>query len=383
MTTEANERRVLIVLPRQLGDILLGSSLAFALRETFPNAHIAWLSHPMGRQLLTGHPALNEVHYLPVWKRPSGLKILKAPLRFLSDAFRHMKSELNLLLKIRREDFDLVVDATCTPRTAILTRFSGANQRFGIATKWNRNWAYSWLCPKTNWSNEYAAKARLSLLSPIIGEHLSENPPMQWLNSWMPSTELNQKRISDFLDEANLSGQKFVLLSPTSRRPLRVWPQGSYAKLGLKLVQEFNWAVIWLWGPGELEYTKCAHEELKLLLKNAGLPESRSIIPPLLSLAEVAELSKQAEQWIGNTNGLSHVAVAGGAKTVQIFGPTSPKPWTHPDSTKHVAVQREVGCINCNNNRCHRPTRECLDQLDVQQVYDAVASLRRASAHSK
>lgn len=73
--------RILIILPRQLGDILLGSSLSFALRQSFPSAHISWLSHPMGRQLLTGHPALNEVRYHPVWKGKPWRNIIEVTLR--------------------------------------------------------------------------------------------------------------------------------------------------------------------------------------------------------------------------------------------------------------------------------------------------------------
>lgn len=336
----------------------------------------------MGRQLLTGHPALNEVHYHPVWKNFGWKNFLKAPLKFLQDGWNHFKSEVSFLAKIRSQRFDLVVDVICTPRTAIVCRWSGAPVRQGLKTRWNRDWAYTWLSDGPGWTGKYAAQARLNLLQPQLGEQLINHPPAQWLNSWIPNNDQCKERINLFLEDSNLRGKKFALLSPTHRRPLRRWPHQSYVSLALRMAKQFQWHMVWLWGPGEFEYVSTAHEELKVLLREEGLDETFSVLTPLLTLPEVAELAHRAEQWIGNTNGLSHVAVAGGAKTVQIHGPTSPKPWTHPDASKHIPVQREQGCLRCDKNTCHMPKRECLDLLEVDQVFAAVVQLKTASQPS-
>ncbi|MBM3380931.1 MAG: glycosyltransferase family 9 protein [Betaproteobacteria bacterium] len=376
-----NPQKILIILPRQLGDILLGSSLAFALREQFPNAHIAWLSHPMGRQLLTGHPALDKIHFHPLWKSKDWKSILRAPFGYARDALKHALAEIAFVRMMRSEEFDTVVDSICTPRTALLAWFTGAGLRSGIRTRWNRNWAYTWLCSGEKWFEQYAARARLDLLEPLLPAEKIQNPPQRWLNSWIPALPQFSDKVIHWLRQAELTDSKFIVLSPTHRRPLRRWPNAAYVELALKIVTEFGYEIVWIWGPGELEFVQNIHEQLKTRLIEAGQSPSRSHMPPLFNLPEAAELSKRSQMWIGNSNGLSHVAMAGGASTLQIHGPTTAAPWTHPDSSKHIAVQRNIGCVRCESNSCKIETHECLVKLSVDEVFAAAVALRTASLH--
>jgi heptosyltransferase-3 len=372
-------KKILIILPRQLGDILLGSSLAFALREHFPQAKIAWLSHPMGRQLLTGHPALDHVHFHPVWKSRDWKSILRAPLAHVRDWCKHARTEIDFIRTIRSENFDTVIDSICTPRTALLAWCSGAALRSGVKTRWNRNWAYSWLCPAKSWSSKYAASARLELLQPLLPIEKIQNPPQRWLNSWIPKLPQFSQKVDQWINEVGLNDTKFVVLSPTHRRPLRRWPKSAYLELALKIVAEFNCHIVWIWGPGEFEFVQDIHENLKAKLIATGKDPALSLMPPLFNLPEAAELSKRSAMWVGNSNGLSHVAMAGGATTLQIHGPTTASPWTHPDHFRHAAVQRSSGCTQCESNVCRMGNHECLEKLSVDEVFSAAARLRTAS----
>lgn len=382
MTSNAKSfQNILIILPRQLGDILLGSSIAFALRQSFPNACITWLAHPMGRQLLTGHPALNEVIYYPVWKPKSLREWFSKPASLLMQFVQYIVSEFTFLKNLRGNRYDLVIDCICTPKTAIITASTGARVRHGIFTRWNRNWAYTWLCRSNHWKNQYAAHARLQLLNSIIDKDLLDKPPLQWLDSWMPAPSESKERVQRAMTELGLEKNNFVVLSPTSRRPLRQWPAKSFADLAVHLVVNEGLKVCWFWGPGEFEFTQEICKSVQERLKSLGHDENASCMPPLLSLSEAAIFSGESALWIGNTNGLSHVAVAGGAKTVQIYGPTSPKPWIHPNAHKHLAVQRTEGCVNCDSNNCKVGTHECMQMLGINDVLKAVRALKTVSAH--
>ncbi|MEN9529263.1 MAG: hypothetical protein RI932_1136 [Pseudomonadota bacterium] len=374
-------QKILIILPRQLGDILLGSSLAFALRESFPHAHVAWLAHPMGRQLLTGHPALNAIHYHPVWKSKSWKAILSEPVTFAREAFKHVHAEIAFVRMVRAEKFDTVIDSICTPRTALLAWCSGATLRSGVRTRWNRNWAYNFLCPAKNWFAKYAACARLELLEPLLPADKIKNPPQRWLTSWIPNLPQFSEKVEHWMKEAGISDSKFVVLSPTHRRPLRRWPEAAYIDLAIKMSAEFQCHIVWIWGPGEFEFVQGIHDKFTAKLSEAGHKSTLSLMPPLLNLPEAAELSKRAEMWIGNSNGLSHVAMAGGAATLQIHGPTTAAPWTHPDSSRHISVQRTSGCVRCESNRCKLGNQECLKQLSVNEVFAAAADLRTVLQH--
>lgn len=369
-------KKILIILPRQLGDILLGSSIAFALRHLYPDAHITWIAHPMGRQLLEGHPALNETVYYPMRKRRGLKNWLTNPAQTLRDLRQYLQLELAFLKRLRSGGFDFVADAICTPKTAIMTRLTSAGVRHGVKTRWNRDWAYTRLCDTKAWKNYYAAHARLHLLSPFLAKNLIDEPPAEWLTSWIPSPAAARERISDLIQQLGLLKNNFVVMSPTSRRPLRQWPAEHFVELALRLITQDGLKVCWFWGPGELEFVHSIHASLSAKLKELGIFLESSVVPPLLTLSEAAIFSAEGLVWIGNTNGLSHVAVAGGARTVQIFGPTSAINWTHPDRNKHIPVQRSQGCVRCESNHCKTGTHECMKMLSVDEVHSAIRSVR-------
>ena len=382
--TKSNQQafnKILIILPRQLGDILLGSSLAFAARSAFPQCQISWVSHPMGRQLLEGHPALNDVLYHPVWKSKPLSTWLKSPLHTIRELINHWRSEILFFRKLRTAKFELVLDAICTPKTALMSFITGARHRHGLATRWNRNWAYTWLCDASQWQKKYAAQARLELLAPVLGLESVSHPHRDWLDSWMPVTLKMKERVDGIVADLNLAPQKFVILSPTSRRPLRQWPGSSFVQLAESLIAEDGMKICWFWGPGEYDFTLELHHALQERLKLRNIDINASCLPPLLSLGEAACMSGLSAVWIGNTNGLSHVAVAGGARTVQIFGPTSHESWTHPDRSKHIPVQRDTGCVRCESNTCRTGTHECMKLLNVEDVLLAVRKLKMAFGH--
>ncbi|MFZ9521719.1 MAG: glycosyltransferase family 9 protein [Silvanigrellaceae bacterium] len=380
-SVQQNFRKILIILPRQLGDILLGSSLAFAARSAFPGAHICWVSHPMGRQLLEGHPALNKVIYHPVWKPRSLGTWLKSPVRTIRDLLNYWREEIKFFQNLRSAQFELVVDAICTPKTALMAFLTRARSRHGLATRWNRNWAYTWLCNGSHWQNKYAAQSRLELFGPLIDPQILLNPPQEWLDSWMPVSDKMKERVDAIISELKLTPGKFAILSPTSRRALRQWPGSFFVQLAETLVVEDEVKVCWFWGPGEYDFTLKLHQALQEKLKAKNLDSNASCIPPLLSLGEAAYMSGLSSIWIGNTNGLSHVAVAGGARTVQIFGPTSHEAWTHPNNARHAPVQRDRGCVRCESNTCRTGTHECMKHLTVEDVLIAVRKVKRVSDH--
>src|SRR5690606_17027951 len=58
---DTSPRRILIIKPSSLGDIVHALPVLALLRETWPQAHIAWLVGTAFAPLLDGHPLLDEV----------------------------------------------------------------------------------------------------------------------------------------------------------------------------------------------------------------------------------------------------------------------------------------------------------------------------------
>lgn len=110
------------------------------------------------------------------------------------------------------------------------------------------------------------------------------------------------------------AGQPFIAIHPGAGSREKCWPADRYLALARRLGQRR--AVVFLLGPVELE---------------RFAPQTRSEIadqfptltdPPLDLLAGVLN---EADAYVGNDSGPSHLAGALGAATVALFGPTQPQ----------------------------------------------------------
>lgn len=371
-------KNILIILPRQLGDVLLGTTYPQAIKRQWPNAKVSWLALPMAKQILEGNPLLDEIIYMPVFKAPLKEKNSSGSLLYL---FRYFVSFLTYLIdevrfhfQLRAKKFDAVVDAMNVPRTAVQTLISGAAVRSSFKTDSLRDIAFNHLIERSELGHGYLGFTRLKLLRALgieIGDKETE------FKTFIPISEKDAHRAREIFESAlsQSAKSKLVLLSPTHRREVRRWPSERYIELAFELVRKSHVAVMWLWGPGEREFVESLHGELVARLAAQGLSPSLSQIPPLLSLRETAALSGLATGWIGNSNGLSHTAVAGGGKTVELHGPTDPRVWTYPDTERHRGIN--AGCDCMGSNVCRLPFQKCFVNLSVATVFEEAKSLFR------
>lgn len=89
------------------------------------------------------------------------------------------------------------------------------------------------------------------------------------------------------------------------------------------------------------------------------------------SLREVCGVLKRCSLFISNDSGLMHLAAALGTPVVAIFGSTSPK-WTAPLGEGHVVVTRDASCSPCFRRECPSRTYECLEKIEVDEVFGEV-----------
>ncbi|TXT22786.1 MAG: heptosyltransferase II, partial [Planctomycetota bacterium] len=96
-----NVRRICVVKPSALGDVVQTLPLLPVLRERFPNATISWVINHEFTDLLDGHPHLHELlHY---HRRGS------------------TGQHLQLLHDLRQRHFDLVFDLQGLMRSGVMT----------------------------------------------------------------------------------------------------------------------------------------------------------------------------------------------------------------------------------------------------------------------
>src|SRR3990172_8044253 len=100
MATYTDPQRILIIQLRRIGDVLMCTPVIQALRQKYPQSHLAFLTEEESRSILENNPHLNEVI---VWDK---------------NKYENWFYALKKIKEIRDKKFDLVIDLLGTPRTA-------------------------------------------------------------------------------------------------------------------------------------------------------------------------------------------------------------------------------------------------------------------------
>src|SRR5437588_12663187 len=105
-------RRIALVKPSALGDIVHSLPVLTALRIRYPDAYIAWIVNRSYEGLLRGHPDLDAV--LPFDRGASQMGLFQAA-RSYGRFFRGLSAE----------QFDLVIDLQGLLRSGLITAGTG------------------------------------------------------------------------------------------------------------------------------------------------------------------------------------------------------------------------------------------------------------------
>ncbi|MFH2204680.1 MAG: glycosyltransferase family 9 protein [Elusimicrobiota bacterium] len=337
-------RRILIIMLRRIGDVLLTTPAARALRRLYPTAVIDFLAEPPAHELLAGNPDISNV-----------LVYRKGALNYL-----------RWLRRVRAAGYDWVIDYMGNPRTAALTFCSGAALRAGPGHVAHR-WAYSRRLQESA-TPYYSAQEKIRVLAGL-GITPDEGDCLPRLAADAES----EKFADDEIAKLRLKGAPLIGLVPASRRKTRRWPAASYAELGRRLRDGEGARLMVFWGPGEYELARSVREEI-----GAGAV----CAPATPRLRQLAALISRCTILVTNCNGPKHIAVARGVPTLTIHGSSDPRCWNPQDQARHPVVRRdELGCIGCLRNSC--PTRiECLNELPAERVYAAARKLLRTAGVS-
>ena len=310
---QADGQRILVIQLRQLGDILLTTPCVRALKVSGGGAaehsgknlgehepEIVFLSHPMGRLVLSDNPYIDEhVTYDPNggWRR-----------------------EWQLAQELRARRFDLVFDFMNNPRSAFYARMTGAPRRLAFrSARWP---AYTQTIARPQ-EADYIVREKFKLLSAGGFKASDERLVFTW-------NEADTKAYRDFAAAvpAVASAPLRVVLSATHRREIRKWPLANYAALADRLVREWGAAVLWLHGPGEEGVVDQA----------MALAKEHTFKMPPTSFRGMAAFLAHCDLFIGNSNGPSHVAVAVDTPSLQLHGHTRAASWC-PLNKRHQALQ--------------------------------------------
>lgn len=332
--------KILVMRLRGIGDVILSLPVLENLRAAFPSARIDYLTEPPSAPLLQTHPVIHRVHVLEHkrWQKLPRLAALRANWDFIR--------------MLRAEKYDLVIDLFGNPRTALLTYLTRAPLRVGYRFR-VRRFAYNRVVePRGN--ELHAVEFNLDVLHTLNVPIVTRAPRLMAQAS---------ASVEKFWQEHGLAGsERVIAFNAFGGWYTKRWPLASFAALGDRLQRELGAKVILLWGPDEKEEVE----------QMAALMQTPALIAPPTSLNDLTALLARVHLLVANDSGPMHLAAALQTPVVAIFGPTRPHlqgPW----GEGHVVVTKEgLPCLGCNGLTCKIVTHDCMQQLAVESVFEAV-----------
>ncbi len=326
-------QRILIIKLRGIGDVLLSTIVTKNLRLAFPDAQIDYLTEPPSEDVIKGNPFVN------------GTIVFN----------RYTMSGVELIRLVRSKHYDMIIDLFGNPRTALVTRLSGAEYRVGYNFR-GRAYAYN-IVATPRGGVVHNTKFNLDALE-AIGVAIQDS------NIYFQFADDDAAYVDAFFRAANLDSRFIVTLNFGGGWYTKQWGRDQFAALGDRIAGTYNAAIVLTWGPGQLPDV----ESIRSMMKQPAF------IPPVTTLKQLGALLKRSAIVVTNDSGPMHIAAALQVPLLGIYGPTNPT-LQGPYGTQHVVVRNErLECLGCNLTKCPIG-HPCMLELSVETVFRGVEQL--------
>ncbi|MFW5748434.1 MAG: glycosyltransferase family 9 protein [Chloroflexota bacterium] len=292
----ANPRRIVLIRPCCIGDVVLATAALRALRRGYPEAHITWAVGRWSRAAVAGHDAVDML-------------LDTGPAANPAAGLRGVRHFANLL---RAGNHDLAVSLVRSPWMSLALLLSGIPHRAGIDSA-GRGFGYTVRTAVDPNAVRHEAEIYLDVVQ-SLGIETGE------CHASVPVQPEAARSAGERLVAAGVSGD-YIMINPAGgSNPgmalhAKRWPPAHFAALADALADETGVRVVLVAGPDDGPIVERVRSYMKTIPVD---------FVGTLSFSETAAMARGALVYIGNDTGLTHLAAAAGARTVMIFGPSDP-----------------------------------------------------------
>jgi len=290
-------KRILIIKPSSMGDIIHGLLVAESIRKQLPGVSIDWVVRKEFAPLVEASAAVENCF---IFERKGGV-----------GAF------IRLLKELRARPYDAVLDMQGLARSGLMALAARAPLTVG---RFDAREGAKWCCRKRTEMPEgeppWHAVEILAGFLPALGlakridAKLEFKAPASLGNGILPDLEAGQKR---------------VIVFPESRRAEKNW--SGYEALSRDLLKE----------PGIGQVVWCGHVACA---PDRDMPEAGFVnLTAQTGIDALPGLLETADCVVSNDSGPMHLAAAQGRPLVALFGPTSPEqfgPYPKQEETQRI-----------------------------------------------
>lgn len=350
-------RRVLIVHPYGIGDLLFVTPVMRALRLIPTVEAVDLLLGSRTREVVENNPHINDIF------------IADKDRAHRQNWFQNLRDAWELGRKLHAKRYDLILDYSLRREHALWGRLLlGIPRCAGFAYKKRamfHNIRYP--LPEAFW------KRHATDFYCDLAERAGIPVEDRFLEYYFPKpTALIEAEVSNKL---KLLPERFLAVAPGGgdswgkEAAFKRWPVEYFAELIAKVQAQENIRGVAILG-SRSERSLC--EELQAMLKPPSV-----VLAGELKLAQTAMVLKKSALFLGNDGGLVHLARALHVPLVAFYGPVPPEVYgPYPPSEDARAVFKEgLDCRPCYykfryNKQC--PTIACLKKLNPEEVFSKI-----------
>lgn len=350
--------RVLVIVTRRIGDVLLAVPLIRSLKSAWPGARVDVLVFEGTGGVLAGNPDIGEVICVPAAQRATGA------LRFARRIWR---------------GYDLALSTSPSDRPTLYAWLAG-KFRIGVMAPgakhaWKRALLHGSVAFDDFDSHTLVQNLRLADLLGVPRRH--EIP--------LGGSEEDEQAVENLFP--GWRDLRLAVLHLYPKFTYKMWNPGAWRELA-KWLSDRGFTVV-LSGSGE-------SRELRYVNEFADVLAPRPVnLAGKLGFPQLVVLLRRAALYVGPDTVTTHLAAAAGTPTVALFGPSNPVKWgpwprgcdasVSPYSLHgsqfvgNVAlVQGGGACVPCMEEGCARHVQSesvCLQMLTAKTVVAAVETL--------
>jgi heptosyltransferase III len=325
--------RILVIRRDNIGDLVCTTPLLAALRERYPDAHIAALVNSYNSAVLDGNPHVDEVHrYTKLKHRRPG-----------DSAIAIVLARLKMMARLRQHTFDYI----------LLCKAGFDRHGLNLARQLKRRHIVGF---------EPAGKEVRALTVKICGEPDPAHHEVQVMQELGRAIDVSRADgpLRVYPDPGRTEAWRTRLSRPalkerrvwiamhvSARQPSRQLPPERWVELIRCLTASGEVGIVLLWSPGAAADSRHPGDDEKAAAILAAVKDQPDIVPaPTSQLAELIAVLPVCNAFIGPDGGAMHLAAAVGLPIVAVFENLESKRrrW-HPWQVQYELVSPTAGDV--------------------------------------
>jgi heptosyltransferase-2 len=349
MQTPGSPRKILVLGPAWVGDMVMSQTLYQLLKQQDPTVVIDVMAPPATAPLLALMP---EVH-----------KTIPLPARYGSGL--SLKQRYQIAKNLRAEGYDTAILLPNSFMSALIPFFARIPNRIG----WTREGRFILLTDSRRLNKQtYPLMIERFMALGLPKKTVLPKPyprPQFVVDPHMVSATCVKLGL-------NPTAKPILAICPGAEfGPSKRWPEDYYAKVVQTKLAE-GWQV-WIFGSKK-------DQEVAAAIKAHPLAAPADLIDLTgrTNLLEAVDLLSSATQVLSNDSGLMHISAALGKPLVVVYGSTDPR-FTPPLSDQVKILRLDLPCSPCFERVCPLQHFRCMKDLQPELILEALAELERIS----